>query len=59
MIRRASVSNSQGSDKPQPPVWRLPQGYVALHQGFRWQVPRQFNIAQVCSQRWAQRPGSA
>ena len=27
--------------------------YRALHQGFRWQVPERFNIAQVCCGRWA------
>ena len=31
----------------------------ALHRGFRWQVPRHFNIAQVCSRRWAQDPQTA
>ena len=30
-----------------------PPGYSGLHSSFRWQVPAQFNIAQVCSQRWA------
>ena len=27
--------------------------YAALHQGFRWQVPSRFNMAQVCMRRWA------
>ncbi|WP_298829183.1 acyl-CoA synthetase [uncultured Piscinibacter sp.] len=27
--------------------------YAALHAGFRWQVPEHFNIAEVCSARWA------
>ncbi|MDI9333334.1 MAG: AMP-binding protein [Cytophagales bacterium] len=27
--------------------------YVTLHQGFRWHVPKYFNIAEVCSRRWA------
>ena len=27
--------------------------YDALYQQFQWEVPTQFNIAQVCSQRWA------
>jgi acetyl-CoA synthetase len=30
--------------------------YRAMHQGFRWQVPERFNIAQACCSRWAQRP---
>ena len=31
----------------------VPTGYSQLHSSFRWQVPAHFNIAQVCSQRWA------
>lgn len=27
--------------------------YEALYQQFHWEVPKEFNIAQVCSQRWA------
>lgn len=27
--------------------------HAALHGGFRWQVPAQFNIAEVCCARWA------
>ena len=37
---------------PAPP----PDGYAALHAGFRWHVPEHFNIAQVCCGRWAERP---
>ncbi len=33
--------------------------YEALHRQFRWEVPAQFNIAQVCSRRWAQAPDAA
>ncbi|MDP3702740.1 MAG: AMP-binding protein [Hylemonella sp.] len=28
--------------------------YEPLHKGFRWRVPQEFNIAEVCSRRWAQ-----
>jgi acetyl-CoA synthetase len=28
--------------------------YRALYEGFRWQVPQAFNIAEVCGRRWAQ-----
>ncbi|MBA2672174.1 AMP-binding protein, partial [Ramlibacter sp.] len=28
----------------------------AMHQGFGWQVPRNFNMAQACCARWAQAP---
>ncbi len=35
---------SQASDK---------SAYARLHQSFGWKVPQYFNMAQVCSQRWA------
>ena len=28
--------------------------YRALYESFRWSVPREFNIAEVCCRRWAQ-----
>ncbi|MGE4239494.1 acyl-CoA synthetase [Ramlibacter sp.] len=30
-------------------------GYAALHRGFRWLVPAEFNMAQACCGRWAAR----
>ncbi|HSV51999.1 MAG TPA: AMP-binding protein, partial [Burkholderiaceae bacterium] len=33
--------------------------YEQLHRNFRWLVPEHFNIAQVCSARWAQNPQTA
>ncbi|MBA2962201.1 AMP-binding protein [Ramlibacter sp. MAH-25] len=30
-----------------------------MHAAFRWSVPAQFNIAQVCCTRWAERPDGA
>ena len=30
--------------------------YDSMQQGFAWHVPKAFNIAQVCSQRWAASP---
>ena len=30
-----------------------PDHHAALHAGFRWDVPDRFNMAQVCSRRWA------
>jgi acetyl-CoA synthetase len=30
--------------------------YIRLHRHFGWEVPAQFNIAQVCCDRWAQGP---
>ena len=34
-------------------------GYRSLHHGFGWQVPERFNMAQVCSARWAAAPGAS
>lgn len=33
--------------------------YDALYQQFHWEVPTQFNMAQVCSQRWSDHPEHA
>lgn len=43
---------SQGRDKSGP------DHYAAMHAGFRWHVPREFNIAQVCCARWARDPAT-
>ena len=32
--------------------------YNPMQQGFAWHVPEHFNIAQVCSQRWANNPAT-
>jgi acetyl-CoA synthetase len=34
----------------------LSDSYAAIHRQFRWRVPKQFNIAQVCAKRWAEDP---
>src|SRR4051812_45705417 len=41
-----------------PDAWQTPSmtstdDYAALHAGFRWQVPADFNIAEACCARWA------
>lgn len=41
------------------PVSQARDNYARMHAGFGWQVPRQFNIAQACCGRWAQRPEAA
>ena len=41
------------------PTWYREQGHEALHGPFRWLVPKHFNIATACAQRWASDPGSA
>jgi len=33
--------------------------YEAMQQGFDWQVPEYFNMAEVCSRRWAAQPDAA
>jgi acetyl-CoA synthetase len=47
----------QHSDTPKP----HPQidGHADLHRRFGWQVPRHFNMAEVCSRRWAADPATA
>ncbi|MDQ3187445.1 MAG: AMP-binding protein [Pseudomonadota bacterium] len=32
----------------------MPDQYRALYDNFRWHVPREFNIAEVCCRRWSQ-----
>ncbi len=44
---------------PTPPTWDRELGHEALHGPFRWLVPKHFNIASACGQRWASDPGSA
>jgi acetyl-CoA synthetase len=33
--------------------------YASMQQGFGWSVPEHFNIAEVCSRRWAAQPDAA
>lgn len=42
------MAGSQGRDN-----------WAAMHAGFGWQVPKQFNIAQACCGRWAAREDAA
>jgi len=56
---RPARDNAASNVPAQVPTETLPEGYRRLHSNFRWQVPQQFNIAQVCSQRWADRPDAA
>jgi acetyl-CoA synthetase len=41
------MAGSQGRDN-----------YAAMHAGFRWLVPEEFNIAEVCCARWARGDGT-
>ena len=49
------MSVSQNRDRPvrRPPTAKSPNAYSVLHSRFGWQVPEHFNMAQVCSARWA------
>jgi acetyl-CoA synthetase len=39
------------------PATKAPlDSYAAIHKQFRWHVPAQFNMAQVCARRWAENP---
>ena len=38
---------------------QTPDHYDSLYQQFRWHVPEFFNMAQVCSRRWAALPGAS
>ena len=54
------MKRSQNRDKHpnQAGSQGLPDTYAALHQGFRWQVDANFNIAEVCCGRWARQVAS-
>jgi acetyl-CoA synthetase len=47
------------STPPTPLAWDREQGHEALHGAFRWLVPKHFNIATACAQRWASDSRSA
>jgi acetyl-CoA synthetase len=49
------VKASQASDKNANASTYAPN-YARLHASFGWEVPEFFNMAQVCSQRWASLP---
>ncbi len=50
------MSVSQYSDKP---AATTADHYAAMHAGFEWLVPEQFNIAEACCGRWAALPDAA
>ena len=53
------ISAQIASTKNQSTPAKLNDHYQQLYQGFHWVVPQEFNIAQVCSQRWANDASSA
>ena len=50
---------AQPKPRKQPVAEPALNAYDAIHAGFRWKVPRQFNMAEVCSRRWAARASTA
>ncbi len=55
MIRKRVLSVSQNRDKQGDTAV---DHYHAIYQAFRWQVPEQFNMAQLCCARWASLPNA-
>lgn len=59
------MRQSQGRDRsPRRAVVRSREvapldSYEALHSGFGWSVPQHFNMAEVCTRRWARDPATA
>jgi acetyl-CoA synthetase len=43
---------------PATSTLRPADAYAAIHQQFRWRVPKYFNMAQACAKRWADDPGT-
>jgi acetyl-CoA synthetase len=41
------------------PPGHLSDNHAQMHRSFRWSVPTHFNIAEVCSRRWAASPAHA
>ena len=52
------MPRSPGRDKAAPPGQGVDH-YASLHANFGWQVPTQFNMAEVCCRRWAADPARA
>ena len=53
------MRKSQGRDNLHGLAGTQVDGYEALHSRFRWAIPQRFNMAEVCSRRWARDPVSA
>ena len=49
----------QRRDTPTPPMNIPTDPHGDLHRRFVWEVPRHFNMAEVCSRRWAANPETA
>jgi len=44
------------TSRKRAPAFHLPANYVALQDAFRWEVPPDFHMAEVCCARWARSP---
>ena len=51
--RRDKSASPLPVSKLGPAIQREGDNYLQIYNAFRWQVPEQFNIAQVCCGRWA------
>ena len=54
-----NVSQNRDNSEHRAVTSQHPDAYAALHCGFGWQVPERFNMAQVCSARWAAAPAAS
>ena len=54
-----SVSQKRDKSVRRPPTAKSPNAYSVLHSRFGWEVPERFNMAHVCSARWAAAPGAS
>ncbi|MFM8610579.1 MAG: acyl-CoA synthetase [Burkholderiaceae bacterium] len=52
-------SHAKDTQAPRASRGESADHYAALHGAFRWKVPARYNIAQVCSRRWAERADAA
>jgi acetyl-CoA synthetase len=57
--RQISDTQSNGAATHTVQAWDVPVTYAELHHGFAWQIPAQFNIAQLCCGRWAALPDAS
>ena len=59
MIKKQSLQGSQNRDKQvNRTVGQAVDHYAEMHQTFTWHVPEDFNIADVCCNRWADSSGT-
>lgn len=52
-VARLPLAHLPAASPPESPSDPAVDRHAAIHQGFSWQVPRQFNLAEACCGRWA------